>query len=425
MESATVRRVRDRSKRVMRIIRSIFACLLVSFSFLVVLRSELPAASAGPGWEAQVQALVGKGAVLVVDVDGRPALAIHPDRPLIPASILKIVTVFAALETLGPTYRFSTDFYTGPGQDLYVVGRGDPYLVSEELAYIADQLRAAGLTSVQDLCLDAGFFLPGLELDGTGRSLNPYDAYNGALCVNFNTIFVRIDPEGRVASAEPQTPLTDLTRTLARQTGLSGEVRLNLADSPDTALVHAGDLIRAFLVKAGIQVAGRVRPAQVDHGQANLFYHHRSRQDLAWLSRQLLKYSNNFMANQVFLTMGAERFGPPADAPKARRAVADALASAGLPRLYLEEGSGLSRRTRLTSAQMAAVLHRFRPYHQLLGSENGAWYKTGTMSDIQSMAGYFSGKDGRLLVFVIMLEGSGAKSGVRRRILELLKENLG
>jgi D-alanyl-D-alanine carboxypeptidase len=74
---------------------------------------------------------------------------------------------------------------------------------------------------------------------------------------------------------------------------------------------------------------------------------------------------------------------------------------------------------------MAAVLHRFRPYHQLLGSENGAWYKTGTMSDIQSMAGYFSGKDGRLLVFVIMLEGSGAKSGVRRRILELLKENLG
>ena len=409
----------------MRISRPSFAYLLAAFFVLVLLRPESPAAAVGPGWAGQVRALVGNGAAMVVDADGRPILAIHPDRPLVPASILKIATVFAALETLGPTYRFSTEFYTGPGQDLYVVGRGDPYLVSEELAYIADQLRAAGLTSVQDLCLDAGFFSPGLELDGTAHSLNPYDAYNGALCVNFNTIFVRIDPEGRVASAEPQTPLTDLTRRLARKSGLSGEVRLNLADSPDTALLQAGDLIRVFLTQAGIQVTGRVRPAAVDRTQATLLYHHQSRQDLAWLSRQLLKYSNNFMTNQVFLTMGAERFGPPADAAKARRAVADALESAGLPRLYLEEGSGLSRRTRLTASQMAAVLHHFRPYHLLLGSENGAWYKTGTMSDVQSMAGYFSGKDGRLFAFVIMLEGPGARPGVRRRILDLLKENLG
>jgi len=404
----------------MRIGRPVFACLLV---LLFAWGSSPALAAAEPGWVKQVRVLAGSGAVMAARADGRTLLAVHPDRPLVPASILKIPTALAALTTLGPAYRFSTEFYLDADQDLYIVGRGDPDLVSEELAEIAGHLKAAGLDRVRDLRLDAGFFAPGLELDGTARSLNPYDAYNGALCVNFNTIFVSIGPNGRVASAEPQTPLTPLARRLALSSGQTGAVRLNLADSPDTALRYSGELFQVFLERAGVPVTGRIRPAALDPGRARLLYKHQSRTDLAGIVRQLLKYSNNFMANQVFLTLGAEQFGPPADADKARRAVAEALGSLGLPRLRLEEGSGLSRRTRMTASQMAAVLGRFRPYHELLESENGVWCKTGTLSGVRSLAGYFPGRDG-LVAFVILLEGPQATPGARRRILTLLQENL-
>ncbi len=97
--------------------------------------------------------------------------------------------------------------------------------MSEELAAIASELKARGLDRVRDILLDRRFFRPGLVLDGTSRSLNPYDAYNGALSVNFNTIFVNVAPDGSVESAEPQTPLTPLAREMAARSGTRGKVR--------------------------------------------------------------------------------------------------------------------------------------------------------------------------------------------------------
>lgn len=383
-----------------------------------------PPPSYAENWQQRVRGLAKGGAVMVADAAGHTLLAVNPDNPLVPASTLKVVTAAAALSALGPDYRFVTEFRLTSEGDLYAVGRGDPYLISEELDAIARALKARGLLQVRHIFLDPGFFAPGLVLHGTSRSLNPYDAFNGALCVNFNTIFVHVGATGTVTSAEPQTPLTDLARDMALQSGVRGDVRINLAESPDKCLLYAGELLKAFLVQNGVPVTGRIEPASRPADAVPLFYRHVSRKNLSWLLSQVFEYSNNFMANQIFLTMGAELYGPPATADKSRRVMADYLAARGLPDLHIEEGSGLSRRTTMAAAQMVKVLNHFSGYRDLLTAKGRVRYKTGTLSDVRSMVGYLLPDVGPPLSFVIFLNGTGVDARARERILALLEENL-
>ena len=310
-------------------------------------------------WEDRVKALARGGAVMVTDMEtGRQVFSLNPSKKYIPASVLKVVTATVALDALGPEYRFTTDFRLTDQKDLLLVGHGDPFLVSEELDFIAQTLKAKGLSSVRNILLDNRYFEPGLILDGTSRSLNPYDAYNGALCVNFNTIYAQIDRNKRAASAEPQTPLTEMALELAQKSGKRGKVRFNLADNPSTCLLYAGDLTKAFLQKAGIQVTGKLIPSEIDPQSIPLFYRHQSRKTLAWFFAQLFKYSNNFMTNQIFLTMGAEKYGPPASPEKSRLVVAEYFKKQNIPPFHMEEGSGLSRLTKLSATQMTSILEK-------------------------------------------------------------------
>ncbi|MEW6263609.1 MAG: D-alanyl-D-alanine carboxypeptidase [Thermodesulfobacteriota bacterium] len=375
-------------------------------------------------WTEKIKQILNDGAVLVTDPTGKPILSINADKAMVPASTLKLVVAAAALDFLGPQYRFTTEFHLSGNQDLYVIGRGDPYLISEELAIIAKRLKTQGLTRVKDIRLDNSFFLPGLVLDGTEKSLHPYDAYNGALCVNFNTIYLYLSPKGLISSAERQTPLTDLGKQLAAKTKTRGKVRFNLAENPDICLQYAGELLKAFLVKAGVEVKGRILPAEKDPGPIQLFYRHQSRQDLREMVAQLLKHSNNFMTNQIFLTLGAEKYGAPADEIKARRAVADYLTTKGIPTFHLEEGSGLSRRTKVSAGQLEAILREFKPYRGLLTSRGRTFFKTGTLKDVKSMAGYLVPTQGEPLNFVILMNGVQVSYTARDKILGLLEENL-
>lgn len=359
---------------------------------------------------------------MAVEADGRVLASHRPDEPLVPASVLKIVTAAAALEELGPGHRFETVFRRTPEGDLVVSGRGDPHLVSEELARIAGALREKGLARVRRLLLDNRYFQPGLVLHGTNRSLNPYDAYNGALCANFNTVFVRVDGRGRVRSAEPQTPLTELARRAALESGAKGRVRINLAESPEQCLQYAGELLAAFLRKEGIEVGGEVRRCEEDPEAFPPFYVHRSAWTLEALLEKMFRFSNNFMANQIFLAMGASRFGPPATPGKARRAAGRFLTSVGVGGLHLEEGSGLSRRTRITARQMIRVLERFRPHRRLLDCEQGACTKTGTLHDVKSLAGYLAADTEDPVSFVILLNGKEHGYDSRKRIFSFLRD---
>ena len=383
-----------------------------------------PAAPGQAGWPERVRGLAGPGGVLVEDSSGRLLFGHNQDKNLIPASIAKIITATAALAELGPGYRFPTEFRLTPGGDLVIIGRGDPLLISEELAAIAHRLKEKGIDRVRDILLEASHFAPGLVLEGTARSLNPYDAYNGALCVNFNTINVLIRPPGRIDSAEPQTPLTPLARKMAAESGERGQVRLNLAKSPRLCLEYAGELFQAFLTRAGVEVTGAPKILTGPPPQSRAVYLHRSSQPLERVVAKMMEYSNNFIANQIFLALGAAKFGPPAGPDKSGRAVAEILGRLGLEGPRMREGSGLSRRTLASPALMVGVLRLFEPHKGLLKSYGSIRAKTGTLSDVQSLAGYLPQKKGGWARFALILNGREAQPGRREQILELIRTGL-
>lgn len=394
---------------------------LIRIFFLIIFIGLIAGPAQAGSWQDKVKALANGGTVVVADETGKPVFSVNPDKRLIPASILKIITASAVLDILGPDYRFVTEFRVSPDHDLYVIGKGDPYLVSEELDLIAKNLKTRGLSQVRDIYLDGSYFEPNLELHGGSRSLNPYDAYNGALCVNFNTIFVSVDKRGRVASAEPQTPITDFAVKAALKSKSIGEVRINLSGSPDDALMYAGALIKAFLEKHGVKVNGSIKKSTGGNAGSTLYYRHQSSQDLTRLVQQFLKFSNNFMTNQIFLAAGAQQNQPPASVKKSRQAMEKYFLKSGLPKIYMEEGSGLSRRTKITGRLMIAVLNKFRPFMSLLASKDKVRLKTGTLSDVKTMAGYLPRENAPPYAFVIMLNGKTATFQARSRIFDLLK----
>lgn len=195
--------------------------------------------------------------LLVVDTQGRAIRADNNQRSFIPASTTKLVTAWLALNRWGENHRFQTNFYFDQQtKTLSVFGGGDPFLVSEEIAIIASQLRQLGLDRVDTLVLDGSMFTDGLILPGTSRTNNPYDAVPSALAANFNTVNLK-KVGGKVRSAEAQTPLTPFAKSLAR--GFKKKtLRVNTGRKPQQAERYFGELLLAMLKKQGIPVSNRI-----------------------------------------------------------------------------------------------------------------------------------------------------------------------
>jgi D-alanyl-D-alanine carboxypeptidase/D-alanyl-D-alanine-endopeptidase (penicillin-binding protein 4) len=383
--------------------------------------------------------MAGSGAVLVVDFHASPnepkeLIALNADKAFVPASILKLVTSSAALVALGPEYRFKTGFYLDKGNNLWVKGYGDPFLVSEELCLIADQLAYRGLKEINDIYIDSSFFENGVVVDGTTFSSNPYDAFNGGFGVNFNTVSFLIDKDGKIVESNTCNPLTEVGINLAnknfpkrKKRKSSTEKYLNISESPKLAEENGGQHLQELLLRRGVRVNGTIVTGQILPDDASLLYEHLSSKNLEEMIRELLKYSNNYVTNQIFLTMGAELYGPPGNFAKGTKVVHDFLRQYGLPMLTLVEGSGLSRNNQVTAHQMSEVLRVMEPVRTLIkSSENGMVYsKTGTMTNIQTLAGYIErpGRPDEPLAFVILLNGNYAV-GTRDKILGALKSHL-
>src|SRR5689334_7855164 len=154
-------------------------------------------------WKADFRRALKNGTAIAADERGNILFEHRADEGFIPASTLKVATLACAFKILGPDYRFRTDFFLGPKNTLFVRGYGDPTLVSEELARVAAEL-APKLGRVDAIVLDDSYFAPALIVDGQSDSTNPYDAANGALVANFNTVFLRRSGK-TIESAEPQT----------------------------------------------------------------------------------------------------------------------------------------------------------------------------------------------------------------------------
>lgn len=360
------------------------------------------------------------GAYGVADGSGRLLEACRIDQPMMPASIIKIATVMAALRILGPNYRFVTEFHLDGQDNLYIKGFGDPTLMTEEVATIVARLRELGLQRVRNLSIDATAFALNHQVPGREDSNNAYDAPVGPLSVNFNSVPLHKDQAGRIRSGEPQTPLLPIMEELGRDRP-PGSHRVNICtggcDADARMAEYAGQLFRAMLAEGGIPVAalGGMRP--VPERGARLLYAHHSRQTLEAISRSLLHYSSNFMANLVYLSCGAQQFGYPATWQKANQAVRQELVRQLGPEtgsaIVQVEGAGLSRDNRVTGRAMLQLLARFRPHADLLKQEHGASLKTGTLTGVYNYAGYLA--DGK--PFVILLNQSGNE---RAAILERL-----
>jgi D-alanyl-D-alanine carboxypeptidase/D-alanyl-D-alanine-endopeptidase (penicillin-binding protein 4) len=387
-------------------------------SLALALALLLLPAPASAGVKEKVASLAPAGLVLVVDAEGNELVAQNADRAFVPASVTKIVTAWLAMEVLGGDYRFETRFYLDDKRVLYVRGGGDPFLISEELALLATALVAAvGKEPVTGIVLDGSYYPSNLRIPGIEDTDDSYNALNSALAVNFNTINA-VRNGNAVRSAEKQTPITPLAVSQFRSRGPNGRGRVSLSQDPTLSLQYAGELIAAFIEQAGGSVTGKISTGTVLEGLEPVYVHRQSR-TLSRILIALLRASNNYIANQVFLEIGAHRLGGPVSLEKSLQVANEMLAAHGLAdAIHLDEGSGISRNNRFTARGLAKVLELFAPHADLLRGHDGGMNKTGTMAGVRTLAGYADTSGNGRVRFVISLTSNDE---MRYRLLRTIK----
>ncbi len=344
-------------------------------------------------------------AVVVQPVDAAAPLVAHnAARAMNPASVMKLVTTYAALDLLGPAYTWKTTVWTEVAPvdgvlngNLYIRGSGDPRFAIEHLWSLLRQVQVRGIRQVNgDVVLDrTAFNVPAIDPGAfDDKPMRPYNVGPDGLLLNFRALRftllpdngkprvlqetpsegLRIDNQLKSNGAECGSNWKDLiqTRLLTENGGyrlefsgsyaaLCGEKPLNLAPLPTDA--QAGGLLRALWKELGGSLAGQVRTGNVPIG-ARLLTQHESA-PLADAVRDINKFSNNVMARQVFLTLGNDAppdaslgGSAPATTERARQRVGDWLASRKLrfDELVLDNGSGLSRSERISAGSLNRLL---------------------------------------------------------------------
>ncbi len=370
----------------------------------------------------------------VAPVDnGRPLVDWQSDLPRSPASSIKAVTTGIGLLLLGENFCWRMDFFTNGrvkngvlNGDLFIKGYGDPYLVEEKLMDTVIELRERGIDRIAGkVVLDNTYFINRRENPDAfdGHGMEPYNALPNALSINFRTIDVLFTRQGNqvVVSTDPELTYVNIDNSMTMK----------------RVLGDAGDVFFAYFKRAWELSGGSLNDDWL-YGQvpqnAQLLYESCSRPLYEQIAA-MNKFSNNIMTRQLFLTLGAELTRPPATLSKARAVVLHRLKKMGIDtkHLYIENGSGLSRTTRITAKQMGQFLlamqdprvaAMFEQSLSVAGVDGtlkqrlkntplagNAIGKTGTLNEVKSLVGYLSAQSGRKYAYVILLEGSRAKAG--------------
>jgi D-alanyl-D-alanine carboxypeptidase/D-alanyl-D-alanine-endopeptidase (penicillin-binding protein 4) len=449
---------------------------LGAFLALVSLGASAQEGWPSPVWKALRAANIpaSAAAALVQEVESRRyALSVNHQIPMNPASVMKLVTAYAALELLGPAYRWKTEVHLDGALregilegHLILKGYGDPKLNQEAFWMLLRALRGRGLREIRgDVVLDRSHFERSPEDSGRfdGDAFRPYNVLPDALLVNFKSLrFVFVaDPErGAVRLAvDPRPPALEVVNLLKLTGGscpegrafrdllkpafdplkqratFSGQFPANCGERDlNVALLDANDhvsgVFRQFWGEMGGSWSGVVREGTASPG-GKPFHTHES-PTLGEVVRDMNKFSNNVVARQLFLTLGAEAAGAPARATEARRAVQQWLAAKGIatPELVLDNGSGLSRTERINAASLASLLQAawrsnvmpefiasmpvaaidgtMRRRLKNEGIAGNAHIKTGLLQDARSMAGYVLDASGRRYSVVMMVNHPNA-----------------
>lgn len=387
------------------------------------------------------------------------------DRPQNPASLTKLLTTYAALDLLGPAWTWRTPVWlNGEVHDgvldgaLIMQGRGDPKLVLERLWLLLRRVQQAGVREIRgDVVLDRDAFAPPQAAPGDfdNEPLKPYNVRADALLLNFKTVTYRFVPEpargvARVV-AEPALGPVQAEVPLAAggcgdwrgglQARFDGPVRFDgrypeacgerewpVADPQPQS--YAARLVARLWQDAGGRIAGSVKDGPAPTATAPSFEF--ASPPLAEVVRDINKFSNNVMAQQLFLTLGLERGAagtPDAAREVLRRWLAERLRldADTLREVVIDNGSGLSRETRLSTRLLARLLQsawRSPVMPELLASlpssavdgtlrrttvaAGRAQLKTGSLRDVAGVAGYVLGDSGRRYVVVAVVNHPNA-----------------
>lgn len=401
----------------------------------------------------------------------RASLKVNDQAAMNPASVMKLVTTLAGLELLGPAYRWRTEAYLdGPLREgvlegnLVLKGYGDPKLTFESFWLLLRALRDRGLREVRgDLVLDRSYFEAGTHDPSRfdAEPLRPYNVGPDALLVSFKSVSFQFVPEPErgavLVLAQPRPEPLEIVSVLRLSGGPCGEWRDKVRPEFQTTsklralftgefpascgernwnvalLSHpefAGGVFRQLWPELGGSLSGTVRDGTVP-ADAKLLYVHES-PPLGEIVRDINKFSNNVMARQLYLTLGAEASRAPARYSKSLAAVRAWLAQKGLefPELAIENGSGLSRLDRISAQHLAVLLaEAFRSplmpefaASMPLAAADGtmrrrlkgepvaghAHIKTGTLADVRAMAGYVLDRNGHRHVVVMIVNHSNA-----------------
>ena len=346
-----------------------------------------------------------KDAVLLTDPQGKILASRNAEKLLVPASTLKILTALVALHYLGEDFRFVTECYSDKYQNLKIKGFGDPLFVSDVMPDFSRQVQAR-IHNYKDLVLDDSAFQQPLLIPGVTATTEPYDAPNGAFCANFNTISFQKTSGGKYISAEPQTPLVPFALTRISASGTSSG-RIVFSHSHGESVLYAGHLVASFLSQHGVSSSGKIRIGRVEDGD-ELLIRYVSPYLLTDVISRLMEFSNNFIANQLFITAGVQAYGLPGTIDKGIRASQEFLRKElQIETIQIAEGSGISRQNRLSAAQLDQLLVRFYPNRQLMRRLGKELFKTGTLDGVRTRAGYIEDGKGGSYRFVVMINTAG------------------
>ncbi len=448
------------------------------------LAQPLPASVRQALQKAQIPASALYVYVAPARIESGALLAHQAQVPANPASTAKLVTSFAALDLLGPAHTWTTRLATD-GQllpngvlqgNLYLQGQGDPKLVTERLWLLLQQVQAAGIRHVQgDVVLDRSAYADTGSDPAAfdGEPLKPYNAAADALLINFQSQLFRFVPDEAqgVVNVSLQPPLAgiELPAQLPIQAGpaqaLCGDWRAQLRADFSLPLrpvfrgsypsgcgerwwpiAHGEPAQFALRAVAGMwrslggglqgQVRWGLMPSQAT--PRGVF----ESPPLAEVLRDVNKYSNNVMAQHVYLALAQQRAPQqPAHPDTAREALLawwQQRLGPDTPAPHMDNGSGLSREGRISAQSLGRLLqvaYASPVMPELMASlpiygQDGtlrrraptvsAHLKTGSLRDVQAIAGYVHTRTGERRVLVAIVNHTHASSA--RPVLEALLE---
>ena len=415
--------------------------------------------------------------VVVMEANGSQktaALLTHQATTSInPASLSKLATTVAALDLLGPTFVWRTPVYIdGPVRDgvlqgnVYVRGSGDPRMVVERVWLLMRRLQGLGIQKIQgDIVLDrSAFDLPERNpASFDGEPLRPYNAAPDALLVNFKSLVFQFVPDrtANLARIHVEPPLggVQFPTTVPLSNADCSDYRSSLrADWADPLRIRfagsfpavcgekvwpvayaapqqfAARAIGGMWQQVGGQLVGQVRDGVVPANLQPVFSVESPA--LSEVIRDINKFSNNVMAQQLFLTLGQQARGTGSwDASReAMQAWWRDRIGGEVP--VFDNGSGLSREDRISALGLARLLQfvwgsptmselmSSLPVSGLDGtlkrskSQSIAHLKTGSLRDVAGIAGFVDTANGKRLILVAVLNHPNAQAA--RGVLDLL-----